>query len=123
MVNLIKEFIELNKIYLELQEMLITINNMLYANTSDDTGRIYETFNIMYSTKYPQSRIFPNKHLYGLTMNQNEGNIPKTSNLSEKLNVQLSRRFKTIEVFHTFTTAFKHLNMICNYLRFKPYIL
>jgi hypothetical protein len=116
-----KELIEVNKKYLELEEMLKIIKKMLYAKTSEDTKRIYETYKTMYSRKYPQVVGFMNRHLDGLTMHQKDDNIPKTSNLAENLNKQLMRRFKTIEAFQTFNTAFNYLNLICNYLRFKPY--
>jgi hypothetical protein len=41
--------------------------------------------------------------------------------MAENFNRQLQRRLKTIEAFQSFSTALNYLNMLRNYLRFKPF--
>lgn len=54
-------------------------------------------------------------------MHQTDSNIPRTTVRAENINKQLQRRFKTIEGFEKNDNAFNYLNLIRNYLRFKPY--
>ncbi len=107
--------------YDEQHALLSNIRQMLYARKHSETLALLKRLQNRESRRYPQVIAFLRAHLDALTMHQYDPRLEKTSNRAENFNKQLQRRFKTIESFQTTETAFNYLNLLRNYLRFKPF--
>ncbi len=107
--------------YDEQRGLLMIIRQMLYAKKHTASLALLRRLQSREGKRYPQVIAFLKAHLDGLTMHQQDHHLEKTSNRAENFNKQLQRRFKTIESFQTSETAFNYLNLLRNYLRFKPF--
>ena len=107
--------------YLAREKVLTDIREMFKNNTNSEVTKELKVIKRRYRTKYPKVVSFLTDNLDGLTTYTINQRIPKTNIMAENFNRQLQRRLKTIEAFQTFSTAFNYLNMIRNYLRFKPF--
>jgi transposase-like protein len=107
--------------YLAKEKLLSDIREMFKKKTDSKVTEKFKVIKKQYSTKYPKVISFLTDNLDGLTTYTINQHIPKTNIMAENFNRQLQRRLKTIEAFQTFSTAFNYLNMIRNYLRFKPF--
>jgi len=83
--------------------------------------KLFQRFRQKYKTKYPDVLSFMERHYIGLRIYHTDKYIERTNVTMENFNKQLKRRFVTIESFQSSQTAFNYLNLIRNYLRFKPY--
>jgi len=101
--------------------LLMIIRQMLYSKKRSESLALLKRLESYEGKVYPQVIAFLKAHLDGLTMHQRDHRLEKTSNRAENFNKQLQRRFKTIESFQTPETAFNYLNLLRNYLRFKPF--
>ncbi len=107
--------------------LIASVREMLNQKTSSAISAKLTIIKRRYKDKYPSEgscgRVisFLNANLEGLTTYIINHDIPKTNIMAENFNRQLQRRLKTIEAFQTVATAFNYLNMIRNYIRFKPY--
>jgi transposase-like protein len=107
--------------YLEKDGIINEIKDMLYRQERKGTLKKFSETRKQYGVRYPEVISFLSNNLDGLIMHQRDERMPKTTIMAENVNKQLERRFKTIEAFQTIDTAFNYLNLIRNYLRFKPY--
>ena len=107
--------------YLAKEKLLTDIREMFKNNTNSEVTKELKVIKRRYRTKYPKVVSFLTDNLDRLTTYTINQRIPKTNIMAENFNRQLQRRLKTIEAFQTFSTAFNYLNMIRNYLRFKPF--
>jgi transposase-like protein len=107
--------------YLSKEKLLATVREMLTRKTEHDISSRLTSIKRKYANKYPQVVSFLLSNLEGLTTHTINQDIPKTNIMAESFNRQLQRRLKTIESFQTVATAFNYLNMIRNYIRFKPF--
>lgn len=107
--------------YLSKEKLLATVREMLTRKTEHDISSRLTSIKRRYANKYPQVISFLSSNLEGLTTHTINHDIPKTNIMAESFNRQLQRRLKTIESFQTVATAFNYLNMIRNYIRFKPF--
>ncbi len=107
--------------YLAKEKVLTDIREIFKNNTNSEVTKELKVIKRRYRTKYPKVVSFLTDNLDGLTTYTINQRIPKTNIMAENFNRQLQRRLKTIEAFQTFSTAFNYLNMIRNYLRFKPF--
>jgi len=107
--------------YDEQRRLLMIIRRMLYAKKHSESLALLKRLESREGKRYPQVIAFLKAHLDGLTMHQQDHHLEKTSNRAENFNKQLQRRFKTIESFQSPETAFNYLNLLRNYLRFKPF--
>ena len=107
--------------YLAKEKVLKDIRDMFKKKTNSKVTERLKVIKRRYRTKYPKVISFLTDNLDGLTTYTINQRIPKTNIMAENFNRQLQRRLKTIEAFQTFSTAFNYLNMIRNYLRFKPF--
>ena len=101
--------------------LLMIIRQMLYSKKRSESFALLKRLESDEGKVYPQVIAFLKAHLDELTMHQQDHHLEKTSNRAENFNKQLQRRFKTIESFQTPETAFNYLNLLRNYLRFKPF--
>jgi transposase-like protein len=101
--------------------LLWNIRQMLYANDIQETRQRFQKLRRQYGKSYPVVIRFLKTHGMALTMHQQDPHLEKTSNRAENFNRQLQRRFKTIESFQTSESAADYLNLLRNYLRFKPF--
>lgn len=107
--------------YLAKEKVLTDIREIFKHNTNSEVTKELKVIKRRYRTNYPKVVSFLTDNLDGLTTYTINQRIPKTNIMAENFNRQLQRRLKTIEAFQTFSTAFNYLNMIRNYLRFKPF--
>jgi transposase-like protein len=107
--------------YLAKEKLLATVREMLTRKTKHDISLRLTSIKRRYANKYPQVISFLSTNLEELTTHTINHDIPKTNIMAENFNRQLQRRLKTIESFQTVATAFNYLNMIRNYIRFKPF--
>ncbi len=107
--------------YLSKEKVLTDIRELFKEKTVSQITSRLNFIKRRYITKYPKVVSFLIDNLDGLTTYTINQSIPKTNIMAENFNRQLQRRLKTIESFQAFTTAFNYLNMIRNYLRFKPF--
>jgi hypothetical protein len=116
-----RELEMVSKKYHELEKLIEEIRKILYCKNSESTKKQLKNFKTRRRNKYLKVIEFLERHIEGLTMYQKDSKIPRTSNIAENINKQIVRRLKTIEAFQHFESASNYLNMLCNYLRFKPY--
>ena len=107
--------------YLAKEKLLSDIREMFNKKTHSKVTEKFNAIKKRYATRYPKVISFLTDNLDGLNIYTINQRIPKTNIMAENFNRQLQRRLKTIEAFQTFSTAFNYLNMIRNYLRFKPF--
>ena len=107
--------------YDQQRALLMIIRQILYAKKRSESLALLRRLESRQRKVYPQVVVFLKAHLDGLTMHQQDHRLEKTSNRAENFNKQLQRRFKTIESFQTPENAFNYLNLLRNYLRFKPF--
>lgn len=107
--------------YKEKEEIVSRIRKLLYNENVIETKKEYMELKNKYGKKYHSVIKFLEKNLKNLLTHQSDKKIPKTNNIAESYNRQIERRLKTIEAFQNIQTAFNYLNMIRNYIRFKPY--
>ena len=107
--------------YLAKVKLLTDIRQMFKNNTNSHVTKELKLIKRRYGSKYPKVVSFLTHNLDELTTYTINQRIPKTNIMAENFNRQLQRRLKTIEAFQSFTTALNYLNMIRNYLRFKPF--
>ena len=103
------------------EKLVEDVREMLKQKTSSSASIKLTNIKQRYKDKYPKIISFLTANLEGLTTHTINHDIPNTNIMAENFNRQLQRRLKTIEAFQTVTTAFNYLNMIRNYIRFKPY--
>jgi len=115
------ELKEVEKEYNILKEMLGNIKSIIYDKERLSSEIKLQKFKNKYRTRFPEIIKFLNRNYECMVIHQRNNNIPKTNNIAENRNKQIVRRFKTIEAFQHFETAFNYLNLICNYLRFKSF--
>lgn len=119
--HLKKEYEKIYKIYQQKEEVLKLVNKIFYSEGPEGSEKYFEKIKNKYSKDYQIVINFIDKHRPKLLMYHQDKNIPKTNNKAENINKQLKRRFKTIEAFQSYNTAFNYLNLLKNYLRFKAY--
>jgi len=107
--------------YKEALEIYDLTKMMLYTSDLRETKKIYTLLIKRYKKSYQNLFAFLKKNLPKLLTHQGHRDIPKTNNIAENTNRQLTRRLKTIESFQSIETASNYLNLYKNYLRFKPY--
>ena len=107
--------------FLANEKLLSDIREMFKEKAGSKLTEKFKVIRKRYRTKYPKVVSFLTDNLEALTTYTINQRIPKTNIMAENFNRQLQRRLKTIEAFQTFSTAFNYLNLIRNYLRFKPF--
>jgi len=107
--------------YLAKVKLLTDIRQMFKNNTNSHVTKELKLIKRRYGSKYPKVVSFLTHNLDELTTYTINQRIPKTNIMAENFNRQLQRRLKTIEAFQSFSTALNYLNMLRNYLRFKPF--
>jgi len=121
-IGVLKRELEMvSKKYHELEKLIEEIRRILYCKNSESTKKLLKNFKMRRRNKHLKVIEFLERHIEGLTMYQKDPKIPRTSNIAENINKQIVRRLKTIEAFQHFESANNYLNLLCNYLRFKPY--
>lgn len=103
------------------EELLKTIKKMLYYKCRISSEKKLKEIIEKFGREYPRIILFITEHKEGLLTHQKTLGIEKTTNIAENKNRQIMRRLKTIESFQSEETAFNYLNLLRNYLRFKPY--
>lgn len=121
LLGLKKDIEKMAEDYKEREQMLNKISKMLFMKEREKTHKEFAQIRRRYNKNYPDVISFLKNNLVSLTMHQTDINIPRTTVRAENINRQLQRRFKTIEGFENNGNAFNYLNLIRNYLRFKPY--
>jgi len=111
----------IEKEYKQKKELISSLKKLLYYKDPIKSEQQYEKLKEEYGKKYPEVIKFLEKNLTNLLTHQKYTKIPKTNNIAENYNRQIMRRLKTIEAFQSIETAFNYLNLVRNYLRFKPY--
>jgi transposase-like protein len=107
--------------YLAKEKVMTDVRQIFKQKTSNKALTKLSLVKRRYRDKYPKVVAFLTDNFDALTTYTINHNIRKTNIMAENFNRQLQRRLKTIEAFQTFATAFNYLNMIRNYLRFKPF--
>lgn len=107
--------------YQRQRKLLDSLKEILYEEDAQESQEQFQRLSRSYRRIYPQVIAWLDEQLNLMLVHQQDGRIPKTSNIAENLNKQLERRFKTIEAFQSVETAWNYQNLIRNYLRFKPY--
>lgn len=103
------------------EKVLTDVREMLKEKTNSEVSARLSLIKRRYKDKYPKVLSFLTNNLEGPTTYTINHDILKTNIMVENFNRQLQRRLKTIESFQTVATAFNYLNLIRNYLRFKPF--
>ncbi len=107
--------------YLGKENLLTDIREMFKQKTNSKVSARLSLIKRRYKNKYPRVVSLLTDNLDELTTYTINQQIPKTNIMAENFNRQLQRRLKTIEAFQSVATAFNYLNLIRNYLRFKPF--
>jgi len=107
--------------YTAKENLITAVSNMLQKKTGSSISADLTSIKRHYKNQYPEVISFLVHNMDQLSTHTINHDIPKTNIMAESFNRQIQRRLKTIEAFQTFNSAFNYLNMIRNYIRFKPY--
>ncbi|HEY9164619.1 MAG TPA: hypothetical protein VIS48_00495 [Candidatus Kryptonia bacterium] len=121
LVEMRNELAIIEREYLAKENLITAVREMLYQKTTPDVSRHLRSIRRKYNNQYPQVISFLINNLDALTTHTINHDIPRTNIMVENFNRQLQRRLKTIEAFQSVSTASNYLNLIRNYIRFKPY--
>lgn len=121
LVEMRNELAIIEEEYLAKENLVEALREMLYQKTTLDVSRHLRSIRRKYNNQYPQVISFLINNLDALTTHTINHHIPRTNIMAENFNRQLQRRLKTIEAFQSVSTASNYLNLIRNYIRFKPY--
>lgn len=108
-------------LYRHKQTFLRAIMTMLYAPERRSSIAQWRRLKKQYGTSYPRVVAWIDAMWELLLAHQRDPRLAKTNAQAENFNKQLKRRFKTIEAFQSLQTAGNYLNLLCGYLRCKPY--
>jgi transposase-like protein/DNA-directed RNA polymerase subunit RPC12/RpoP len=107
--------------YKQKEKFVADVKQMLYCEHTAESRKCMDRIGSSYPIEFAEAIRFISKNYDELLTHQKDKNILKTNNQAENANKQIKRRLKTIEAFQCFNTAFNYLNLLRNYLRFKPY--
>ncbi|MBI5473709.1 MAG: transposase [Ignavibacteriae bacterium] len=107
--------------YAHKQAFLRAIMTMLYAPHRRRSTAHWHKLKKQYGTSYPRVVAWIETMWELLLAHHRDPQLAKTNAQAENFNKQLKRRFKTIEGFQSAQTAANYLNLVCGYLRCKPY--
>jgi len=108
-------------VYQHKQHLLKAIMAMLYVPKRSQSEAQWRTIKKHYGTVYSRLITWVEAMWEMLLAHQRDQHVAKTNAQAENLNKQLKRRLQTIEAFQYVHSAGNYLNLLCGYLRCKPY--
>jgi hypothetical protein len=108
-------------LYYHKETFLRAVMTMLYAAKRRVSTAPWRELKKHNAKTYPRVIAWIDAMWELLLAHQRDPALAKTNAQAENFNKQLKRRFKTLEAFQSLQTAGNYLNLLCGYLRCKPY--
>lgn len=112
---------DLEVLYQHKKDFLDALMAMFYRPQRAQSLAQWHQLKRQYGTRYPRVIVWVEAMWELLLAHQRDARLAKTNAQAENFNKQLKRRFKTIEAFQSARSAGNYLQLLCAYLRCKPY--